>query len=191
MPRSARALLRIASSAAPPRGARNTNCTPSPAPNRSLNRRLAALFAIMLLSVGCESTDAPHHFATLIDTPTRLGPEWVELSPGDSLRADRHNNCLVITLATGYQWTTRARELVDPASSDTVRFEADLVFADGRRYALKRQGVLIEYDREPRVTVCDDGPRPGRPRWFHDAFIRAARPIAVRRIEWQSYDATL
>jgi hypothetical protein len=80
---------------------------------------------------------------------------------------------------------------VDLASGDTVRFEADLVFADGRRHPLKRQGVVLEYDKEPRVTVCDDDPRPGRPRWFRDAFIRAARPIAVRRIEWQSYDASL
>jgi hypothetical protein len=115
----------------------------------------------------------------------------VELSPSDSLRADRDNNCLVITLGAGYQWTGRSAEFVDSARSDTVRFEADLVFADGRRYALKHQGAMFEYDKEPRAIVCDDGPRPGQPRWFRNAFIRAPRPIAIRRIEWQSYDASL
>lgn len=191
MPRSARALLRIATSAARPRGARNSKSTRASTPKRSLSRGLAGLFGIVLLTVGCEKPDAPHHFATLLDASTQLGPEWVALSSSDSLRADRHNNCLVITLDTGYQWTSHETELVDPASRDTVRFEADLALADGRRYALKRQGVLFEYDKDPRVTVCDDGPRPGRPRWFRNAFIRAVRPVAVRRIEWQSYDASL
>jgi hypothetical protein len=146
---------------------------------------------MLILTVGCEKPDAAHHFATLLETPTQLGPEWVELSPIDSLRADRDNNCLVITLGAGYQWTERRTEFVDLASRDTVRFEADLMFADGRRYALKRQGVVLEYDKEPRVTVCDDGPRPGQPRWFRSVFIRAARPIAIRHIEWRSYDASL
>ena len=187
MPRSPRALLRTARADLLPRGARHPDRTTTPALERSANRGLVWLFAILLLAAGCEKPDAAHHFATLLDTPRQLGPQWVELSLGDSLRADRDNNCLVITLGEGSQWT----DLVDPASRDTVRFEADLVFADGRRHPLKRQGVVLEYDKEPRITVCDSGPRPGQPRWFRNAFIRAARPIAVRRIEWQSYDASL
>ena len=188
MPRSPRALLRTARADFVSRESRHPCRATTRALRRSANCPLVWLFGILLLlTAGCEKPDAAHHFATLLDIPTKLGPQWVELSPIDSLRADRDNNCLVITLGEGSQWT----DLVDPASRDTVRFEADLVFADGQRYPLKRQGVLLDYDKEPRITVCDSGPRPGQPRWFRDAFIRAARPIAVRRIEWQSYDASL
>ncbi len=191
MPRSACDLLRAARADFLPRAVRNSNSTETPALKRSVDRRLVWLLGILFLTVGCEKPDAAHHFATLLDTPTRLGPEWVELSPVDSLRADRDNNCLLITLGAGYQWTDRRTEFVDLASGDTVQFQADLVLADGRRYHLERQGVRLEYDREPRVTVCGGDPRSGQPRWFRNAFIRAARPVAIRRIEWESYDASL
>jgi hypothetical protein len=80
---------------------------------------------------------------------------------------------------------------VDSASRDTVRFETYLVLADGRRYALTSHGTRSESDRQPRVILCDAGPRPDHPRWFRAAFIRAIRPVSVSRIEWQSYDASL
>lgn len=191
MSRSVLTLLLVARAAFLPRGASNIDRAQTPALKRSVNRRLLWFFGIVLLTVGCEKPDAAHHFATLLDTPTQLGPEWVELSPVDSLRADRDNNCLVITLGDGYQRTAMMAEFVDSASRDTVRLEADLLLADGRRYALTSHGVLLESDQQPRMTVCDAGPRSNQPRWFRAAFIRAPRAIAIRHIEWQSYDASL
>ena len=103
MSRSARTPLRTAKAHSLPRGARNSNSIQAAAPNRSVNHRLVWLCGIVLLVVGCEKPDAPHHFATLLDTHTQLCPEWAELLPVDSLRADRDNNCLVITLSDGYR----------------------------------------------------------------------------------------